>query len=93
MSRYLTLKSFAVRGPNGYGGGPPGKSAYEAAVDGGYTGTETQFNALLATLGNTTGTDAGKVFTVDNNGVAYWTALPVYDGAFEVDEEEGDESE
>ena len=28
--------------------GPPGKSAYEAAVDGGYTGTEAEFNAALA---------------------------------------------
>ena len=28
--------------------GPPGKSAYEAAVEGGYTGTEEQFNAALA---------------------------------------------
>lgn len=28
--------------------GPPGKSAYEAAVEGGYTGTEAEFNAALA---------------------------------------------
>lgn len=30
--------------------GPPGKSAYEAAVEGGYTGTEEQFNAALAEI-------------------------------------------
>lgn len=29
--------------------GEPGKSAYQAAVDGGYTGTEAEFNAILAT--------------------------------------------
>lgn len=32
--------------------GADGKSAYESAQDGGYTGTETQFNADLAEVGN-----------------------------------------
>lgn len=32
--------------------GTPGKSAYESAQDGGYTGTETQFNTDLAGVGN-----------------------------------------
>lgn len=31
--------------------GPTGKSAYESALDGGYTGTEAQFNVGLAQLG------------------------------------------
>jgi len=28
----------------------PGKTAYESAVEGGYTGTETEFNTMLATI-------------------------------------------
>lgn len=47
----------ALKGPKGDKGdkgnpGEAGKSAYEAAQDGGYTGTETAFNALLAQVGN-----------------------------------------
>lgn len=46
-----------LKGPKGDKGdkgntGEAGKSAYEAAQDGGYTGTETAFNALLAQVGN-----------------------------------------
>ena len=36
------------RGPVG-SKGDPGKSAYQAAVEGGYAGTEAEFNAILAT--------------------------------------------
>lgn len=32
--------------------GDPGKSAYQAACDGGYQGSEAEFNALLALIGN-----------------------------------------
>ena len=42
-TRKLTLKSCAVRGP-------AGKSAYEAAVAEGYTGTAAEYNALVASL-------------------------------------------
>ena len=34
--------------------GPPGKSAYAAAVEGGYTESEAQFNADLASLSQLT---------------------------------------
>lgn len=40
-----------VNGKKVAGLGAPGKSAYQAAVDGGYTGTESEFNALLANSG------------------------------------------
>ena len=43
MSRTLTLKSAAVRGP-------AGTSAYQAAVAGGFEGTEASFNTALAGL-------------------------------------------
>ena len=41
----------------GQGGAPgkdglPGKSAYQAAVDGGYIGSEQEFNAALASIGD-----------------------------------------
>ena len=50
----------ALKGPTGNTGatgaqgepGADGKSAYEAAQDGGYTGTETAFNAALAQVAN-----------------------------------------
>ena len=32
--------------------GLPGKSAYQAAVDGGYIGSEQEFNAALASIGD-----------------------------------------
>ena len=32
--------------------GAPGKSAYQAAVDGGYIGSEQEFNAALASIGD-----------------------------------------
>lgn len=54
--RLLTLKSCAVKGPKGETGntgatgetGPAGTSAYEAAVSGGYAGSELNFNSMLA---------------------------------------------
>ena len=47
----------ALKGPKGDTGpqgatGADGKSAYESAQDGGYTGTESAFNSLLAQVGN-----------------------------------------
>lgn len=40
-----------INGKKVAGLGAPGKSAYQAAVDGGYSGTESEFNALLANIG------------------------------------------
>ena len=42
------------QGPAGADGAPgaDGKSAYQSAVDGGYTGTETEFNSMLAGAGD-----------------------------------------
>ena len=50
--------SQGIQGPQGADGadgadGEDGKSAYESAVDGGYTGTEAQFNTDLATSSQT----------------------------------------
>ena len=39
-----------VNGKKVAGIGLPGKSAYQYAVDGGYTGTEEEFNTLLANV-------------------------------------------
>ena len=39
-----------INGKKVSGIGPPGKSAYQAAVDGGYSGAESDFNALLANV-------------------------------------------
>ena len=39
-----------VNGKKVSGLGAPGKSAYQAAVDGGYSGSESEFNALLANV-------------------------------------------
>lgn len=49
-ARKLTLRSFAVRGPKGDKGdtGATGKTAYASAQDGGYAGSEADFNAGLA---------------------------------------------
>lgn len=41
-----------VNGKKVAGLGQPGKSAYQAAVDGGYTGSEQEFNAALASIGD-----------------------------------------
>ena len=42
--------AITVNGKKVAGVGPPGKSAYQAAVDGGYSGSESEFNALLANV-------------------------------------------
>lgn len=41
-----------VNGKKVAGLGLPGKSAYQAAVDGGFTGSEQEFNAALASIGD-----------------------------------------
>ena len=64
------------QGPQGATGatGADGKSAYESAQDGGYTGTEAQFNAALAAVGGKAET-ATYTAAVANTG---WTALSDY---------------
>lgn len=68
--------SIKVNGIKVAGLGAPGKSAYQAAQDGGYTGTESEFNTLLASAAPapnaipisipTTGwTDNKQTFTVN----------------------------
>ena len=42
--------SISVNGKKIAGVGKPGKSAYQAAVDGGFSGTEEEFNTLLASM-------------------------------------------
>ena len=44
--------AIVVNGKKVAGLGLPGKSAYQAAVDGGYTGTEQEFNTALASIGD-----------------------------------------
>lgn len=44
--------AIVVNGKRVAGLGLPGKSAYQAAVDGGYTGSEQEFNAALASIGD-----------------------------------------
>lgn len=67
--------------------GPVGKSAYASAQDGGFTGTEAQFNNSLSVMGNVSGIDttvtqnsgnlitSGAVYSyiqsLDANGVKY----------------------
>lgn len=45
----MLLYEIALRG--GGGSGRDGKSAYEQAVEGGYTGTEAEFKQALANIG------------------------------------------
>ena len=47
----MLLGKIAKRTAGG-GGGVNGKSAYESAVDGGYTGTETEFNEAMSNVAN-----------------------------------------
>lgn len=58
------------QGPAGADGAPgqDGKSAYESAQDGGYTGTEAEFNAALSNVGNTTAEDVS--FTPGTTGMS-----------------------
>lgn len=44
--------AIVVNGKRVAGVGLPGKSAYQAAVDGGFTGSEQEFNAALASIGD-----------------------------------------
>ena len=46
---------------NNPGTGRDGKSAYEQAVDGGYTGTEAEFEQALASLGDPTDIDFSDI--------------------------------
>lgn len=59
--------SIIVNGKRVAGLGIPGKSAYQAAVEGGYTGTESEFNQHLAGIGDAdydpSGTAASAVST------------------------------
>jgi hypothetical protein len=57
--------------------GAPGKSAYQYAQEGGFTGTEADFAELLAGLG-ASGGEAGEIFSAyltDYNPVGSWDAL------------------
>ena len=79
---YLTTLS-GIPGPTG----PAGKSAYASAQDGGFTGTESQFNNGLSVMGDVSGIDtivtqnsgnlitSGAVYSyiqsLDANGVKY----------------------
>lgn len=76
----VNLKLLIPKGADGPKGndGDAGKSAYQQAVEGGYTGTEEEFNAILAS-GPWLPTDGGVVtgdvkISGDNSGV-------VFDGA------------
>lgn len=44
--------AIVVNGKKVAGLGLPGKSAYQAAVDGGFAGNEQEFNAALASIGD-----------------------------------------
>ncbi len=44
--------AIVVNGKRVAGVGLPGKSAYQAAVDGGFTGSEQEFNQSLASIGD-----------------------------------------
>lgn len=68
--------------------GPPGKTAYEYAKEGGYTGTEEEFakdlaDAASGVLPKVTEADDGKILRVSDG---KWVAaeLPVYDGIYSV---------
>ena len=82
---YRTTLS-GIQGPKG-NTGPAGKSAYASAQDGGFTGTEAQFNNGLSVMGGVSGIDttvtqnsgnlitSGAVYSyiqsLDGNGVKY----------------------
>lgn len=53
------------------GSGPPGKSAYSYAVDGGYTGTEAEFYAALGSTGAAAVFQAATRYEFPNIGNPY----------------------
>lgn len=75
-SRLSVEDEVIVIDPNGKDGtdGTDGKSAYEAAQDAGYTGTEDEFNADLATVG--TKADISPVVNITMN-YTDWTEVDV----------------
>ena len=68
--------SSGPKGPTGAKGatGPAGKSAYASAQDGGFTGTESQFNNGLSVMGDVSGIDT----TVTQNSGNLITSGAVY---------------
>lgn len=58
--------------------GNNGKSAYEHAKDGGYTGTETEFNEMLASAGSGHNTTASQVLLGEQNALNYVPVLKIY---------------
>lgn len=60
--------------------GSAGKSAYQSAKDGGYSGTEEEFYAALGSIGENNGGSALPEVTTDDNG----KFLIVVDGAWTV---------
>ena len=69
---YRTTLS-GIQGPKG-NTGPAGKSAYASAQDGGFTGTEAQFNKGLSVMGDVSGIDT----TVTQNSSNLITSGAVY---------------
>lgn len=56
--------------------GPPGKSAYDSAVEGGYKGTKEEFYKLLATIGNVSNPNLliNQDFKINQRGQTEYTA-------------------
>ena len=78
------------RGPAGSDGAPgadgqDGRSAYASAMDGGYTGTEAQFNSDLAGVGDKIPLSqkgfANGVASLGSDGKIPTSQLPIYDGS------------
>ena len=65
-----------VNGKKVAGIGIPGKSAYQAAVDGGYTGTEEEYNQMMANGGLPSGGTQGQMLYQGEGGVE-WGDKPV----------------
>ena len=61
--------SISVNGKKIAGIGKPGKSAYQAAVDGGYTKSESEFNATLANMDPTPPDASDVVFAPGETGM------------------------
>lgn len=67
-----------VNGKKVAGLGAPGKSPYQIAVEGGYTGTEQEFNQALANGGLPSGGSNGQVVAKGADG-AEWKTLSAAD--------------